>query len=74
MSFFERYGPWAVIAGASEGTGRAFARQVAAQGLSGILIARQGLERLPRGPVQNWARVRMIAQSSKAVFGAKAEA
>lgn len=40
-NFAERYGPWAVIAGASEGTGRAFARQVAAQGLNCLLIARR---------------------------------
>jgi short-subunit dehydrogenase len=42
MNFVERYGPWAVIAGASEGTGRAFARQVAAQGVNCILVARRG--------------------------------
>jgi len=42
MDFKERYGPWAVIAGASEGTGRSFARQVAAKGLSCILIAKDG--------------------------------
>jgi uncharacterized protein len=41
MNFAERYGPWAVIAGASEGTGRAFARKVAARGLNCILIARR---------------------------------
>src|SRR5580704_788536 len=41
MSFSEHYGPWAVIAGASEGTGRAFARQVAAKGINCILIARR---------------------------------
>ena len=41
MNFSHRYGPWAVIAGASEGTGRAFARQVAAQGVNCILIARR---------------------------------
>lgn len=37
----ERYGPWAVIAGASEGTGRAFARLLAASGIQCILIARR---------------------------------
>lgn len=36
-----KYGPWALIAGASEGTGRAFARNVAASGLNCILIARR---------------------------------
>ena len=41
MTFAERYGPWAVIAGASEGTGRSFARKIAAQGVNCILIARR---------------------------------
>lgn len=41
MNFAERYGPWAVIAGASEGTGRSFADRLAAQGLNCILIARR---------------------------------
>lgn len=41
MSFAERYGPWAIIAGASEGTGRAFARQIAREGINCILLARR---------------------------------
>lgn len=41
MNFSERYGPWAIVAGASEGTGREFARQVAAQGVNLILVARR---------------------------------
>jgi short-subunit dehydrogenase len=41
MEFSHRYGPWAVVAGASEGTGREFARQIAARGLPSILIARR---------------------------------
>jgi short-subunit dehydrogenase len=39
--FAERYGPWAIVAGASEGTGRAFARELAANGIKCILIARR---------------------------------
>lgn len=41
ISFSEKYGPWAIIAGASEGTGRAFANEIAANGVSCILIARR---------------------------------
>lgn len=41
MTAADKYGPWALIAGASEGTGRAFAHKVAAQGISCILIARR---------------------------------
>lgn len=41
MSFAEQYGPWALIAGASEGTGRAYAHMLAEKGLSLILIARR---------------------------------
>jgi short-subunit dehydrogenase len=42
VNFKERYGPWAIIAGASEGTGRSFARKVAARGVPCILIANGG--------------------------------
>lgn len=41
MEFSKRYGPWALIAGASEGTGAQFARGAAKRGLSCILIARR---------------------------------
>lgn len=41
MSFATRYGPWALITGASEGTGREFARQIAAEGVPSILVARR---------------------------------
>jgi short-subunit dehydrogenase len=50
MKFKDRYGPWAIIAGASEGTGRAFARQAAAEGINCILIARR------EGPLNELAR------------------
>lgn len=37
----QRYGPWAILAGASEGVGCELARQVAANGVNCILIARR---------------------------------
>lgn len=40
----ERYGPWAVIAGGSEGLGRAFARQLAGQGFGLVLTGRKVAE------------------------------
>lgn len=58
MSFKERYGPWAIIAGASEGVGRSFALQIAAQGVSCILIAN-------RGPLEE------VAAEVRAVGGAE---
>ena len=41
MKLAERYGPWAVVLGASEGTGREFARQLAAGGVPSVLVARR---------------------------------
>ena len=41
MSFSERYGPWAVIAGGSEGIGSAFAERLAKQGINLVLVARK---------------------------------
>jgi uncharacterized protein len=45
-----KYGPWAVIAGASEGTGAEYARQLAAAGIHCLLVARrtEPLEQIAR--------------------------
>jgi hypothetical protein len=40
-SFQSKYGPWAIVAGASEGLGAAFAEAIAARGLNLILLARR---------------------------------
>ena len=40
-AFADRYGPWALVAGASEGVGAAYARAVAERGLNVALLARR---------------------------------
>ncbi|NRA40750.1 MAG: SDR family NAD(P)-dependent oxidoreductase [Pseudomonadales bacterium] len=48
MEYFNsRYGPWAIIAGASQGIGEQFSRQLAAKGMNIIMLAR-GLDDLQR--------------------------
>jgi short-subunit dehydrogenase len=41
VGFAGRYGPWALVAGASEGVGAAYARAMAERGLNVVLLARR---------------------------------
>ncbi|HEX2591823.1 MAG TPA: SDR family NAD(P)-dependent oxidoreductase [Rhizomicrobium sp.] len=41
MSFPSKYGPWAIVAGASEGLGAAFAQALAERGVNLLLLARR---------------------------------
>ena len=41
MSFAERYGPWALVAGASDGVGAEFAHEIARRGVNVVLLARR---------------------------------
>jgi short-subunit dehydrogenase len=51
MGFVDNYGPWAVVLGASEGLGQAFAAGVAARGINVVVAARRSdlLERVADG-------------------------
>ena len=55
-TFLDRYGPWAVIAGATQGIGEQFSLQLAARGMNVMLIARgkEGLASVSQQLQQNY--------------------
>ena len=63
VPFRERWGPWALVAGASEGLGAAFARHVAAQGVNVVLVARRAgpLDALAQELARTGVEVRTLA-------------
>ncbi len=68
-NFRERYGPWALIAGGSEGTGASFARQLASIGINLVLVARREapLIQLQQSLIENSGiQVEVLAQDMTA--------
>jgi short-subunit dehydrogenase len=69
--FAERYGPWALVAGGSEGIGASFARRIAERGVNVAVLARrpEPLEELAAGirastaAEVRWASVDLTASS-----------
>ena len=58
-SFVEKYGPWALVTGASAGIGAEFAEQLTAQGLNVVLVARRE------------AKLKSLANSLELMHGVK---
>jgi short-subunit dehydrogenase len=59
----QRYGPWALIVGGSEGVGASLARKLAAFGFKLVLVARKSepLQTLAAGLINDGAEVRIVS-------------
>lgn len=77
MDFADKYGPWAVVAGASDGVGAAFADELAARGLNVVLLARRQavLDEVAAGiEARHGVQTRMLAIDLASVGAAAAVA
>lgn len=73
--FVSTYGPWAVVAGASEGLGVAFADVLAGRGFNLLLLARRAaLLREVAGAIRNRANVEVRAEACDMARGDLAQA
>ena len=59
MAFVDHYGPWAVVAGASDGVGASVARLLGERGVNVVLVARR-LDALDDGAATVTAETRTL--------------
>ena len=57
----KRFGPWALVTGASSGIGKEFAQQIAASGINIVLVARR--EDLLKSALRNCNHCRKTIQA-----------
>lgn len=69
----ERFGPWAVVTGASSGIGLEFARQIAASGINLVLVSRRAatLEEVGKGLAQQFGIDYRVIEADLSVPGAE---